>query len=214
MRSHVRAGVWRSFKIQELLQGCAFVGWHCGCALRATKLLVMFPHWAGAAPQLPNPGIGLLGFAAAWLIPLQEWIKEKIADDLDGVLRRSYQTRQKYVWSLLILSHRTNTCWNHCEDSATPRVLCRTVWKKVQNTLTLLKEKGYLVDQNNVNMKQYLHTQLTSAGFYVITTCNNYLVNYTDFKVAPLIALAFRSDTYWGISGLLYRLLMHHTWQT
>lgn len=41
-----------------------------------------------------------------------------------------------------------------------------------------------------------LHTQQTSAGFHVITTWNNYLVNYTDFKVAPLIALAFRSDTY------------------
>lgn len=32
--------------------------------------------------------------------------------------------------------------------------------------------------------------------FYVITKWNNYLVNYTDFKVAPLIALAFRLDTY------------------
>lgn len=27
--------------------------------------------------QLPNPRIGLLGFAAAWLISLQEWIKGK-----------------------------------------------------------------------------------------------------------------------------------------
>lgn len=41
-----------------------------------------------------------------------------------------------------------------------------------------------------------LHTQQTCAGFYVITTWNNYLVNYTDFKVAPLIALASRSDAY------------------
>lgn len=34
--------------------------------------------------------------------------------------------------------------------------------------------------------------------FYVITKWNNYLVNYnyTDFKVAPLIALAIRLDTY------------------
>lgn len=55
------------------------------------------------------------------------------------------------------------------------------------------------------------HTQQTSAGFYVITTWNHYLVNYTDFKVAPLIALAFRSDSYWGISGLFYSLLMHYT---
>lgn len=49
----------------------------------------------------------------------------------------------------------------------------------------------YLVYQNSIIM---WHTQQTSAGFYVITTWNNYLVNYTDFKVAPLIALAFRSD--------------------
>lgn len=51
----------------------------------------------GHTTAAKSQGLDILGFAAAWLIPLQEWIKEKIADDLDGVLRRSYQTRQKYV---------------------------------------------------------------------------------------------------------------------